>query len=93
MEYVDYGRLLRWPSYLNGTAFAQSDLTPEGWPTTDCSICVFGLKVPPTPSFTQSVTHIHDSLALGQMAGRLERGRPRWTIPRLGRPICLESGP
>ena len=53
VEYVDYGRLLRWPSHLNGgKAFDQDELTPLGWPKADCQICVFdgrptGVRPPP----------------------------------------------
>jgi hypothetical protein len=43
-EYVDYGRLGRWPSHLNGTVFARSNMTAEGWPRADCSICIFDLR-------------------------------------------------
>ena len=44
VEYVDYGKLLRWPSHINGTAFARDELTAEGWPTMDAAICIFDLR-------------------------------------------------
>ena len=40
-EYVDYARMMRWPSHLNGSKMDRSLLSAEGWPTADCSIVVF----------------------------------------------------
>jgi hypothetical protein len=44
VQYVDYGRSARWPSYPNGTAFPRSLLTPEGWPMADCTMVIFDAR-------------------------------------------------
>ena len=41
VEYVNYARGLRWPSKLNGSAFARVELDASGWPTADCVMVVF----------------------------------------------------
>ena len=37
VEYVNYATNYRWPAYLNGTQFATSDVTPEGYGAPDGS--------------------------------------------------------
>jgi len=46
VEYVNYARLMRWPSYPNGTGKLNrtTELSEQGWPLRDCCIHVFDLR-------------------------------------------------
>eukprot|EP01052_Picozoa_sp_SAG31_P034361 SAG31_NODE_4006_length_3672_cov_1.463196_3_plen_459_part_00 len=40
-EYVNYARMMRWPSHLNGTKLGTDLLSSEGWPLVDCKSVMF----------------------------------------------------